>query len=271
MGRGLLHAAEVVGDLVQDDRRLPVPGVGVGAGRRQHHPGEAAAVGEVVGRGAAVGRDLRDAPDALVLGGGLRVGRGEPVGEDEHVARAVADRGVHVAGDRIEVVVVVAGDVRAARPRKRDRLDVEVLRPALVAHVEAQRPAAAGLQGEELLDARYVGLQRVLPLVEVVALVAGVGVDDLDLALGGRERGVDGVVGRALRAAPRGRQVLRQVRGDGPRQVRHGQRVVDVRGGQVRRPVAVVGLRPVVGPRRGRQGQEEEHGDGGWSCEAHDP
>ena len=62
--------------------------------------------------------------------------------------------------------------------------------PQLGAHVEAQRAPAAVCSGEELLDARDVGLQRVAPLGEAVGAVGGVGVDDLDLCWRGREGGV---------------------------------------------------------------------------------
>ena len=55
-----------------------------------------------------------------------------------------------------------------------DVLDVDVLRAAHGAHVEAQRAPAARLQRQELLDARDVGLQRVLPAIEVVGLVVRV-------------------------------------------------------------------------------------------------
>ena len=54
------------------------------------------------------------------------------------------------------------------------------------------------------------------------------------------------------------------------RQVREGERVVDVRGGEVGGRVAVVRIALVVGARGGRQRQQEEQGGEGRSCAAHD-
>ena len=76
------------------------------------------------------------------------------------------------------------------------------------AHVEADGLGAAVLGAEEALDDRDVGLERVAPAGEAVRAVGGVRVDDLELRLGGRRGGVGGVVGRAVLAAPRGRQAV---------------------------------------------------------------
>ena len=214
---------------------------------------------------------LGDAPDALV-GGVAGRGIGEPVAEDEDVARVLGDALADGGGHGVEVLLVVGPDVRAAVAGQVHDLDVDVLRAAVGAHVEAQRAPAAGLQRQELLDARDVGLQGVLPQREAVRRVDGVGIDDLDLALAGREGGVCAVVVRGRRAAPLRRQVLRQVGGDRARQVRHRERAVDVRGREVGRRVAVVGLVVVaVGARSGREGQGQEQRKDEWPRDAHDP
>ena len=72
---------------------------------------------------------------------------------------------------------------RRAAPGSCDDLDVDVLRAAARAHVEAERLGAAVLGAEEALDDRDVGLQRVAPAGEAVRAVGGVGVDDLELRL----------------------------------------------------------------------------------------
>ena len=110
------------------------------------------------------------------------------------------------AGDRGEVV-----GVGGARARQLDGLDVHVLRTAGGAHVEAQALGAAVLGGQEALDDRHVGLQRVLPAGEAVRAVGGVGVDELELGLGGgRDRAV---VAAGLVAAPRGGEAVGTVAG----------------------------------------------------------
>ena len=234
--RRLLHAAQVVRDLVQHDRRLPVPRVGRGRARGQHHPRQAALVGEVAAAGRVVGRDLGDAPDAVdaVVVDGIGIVGGQAVGEDEHVARGRVDDLRDVVGHGVEVVVVAAQDVGAAVGGQVDVLDVDVLRAAHRAHVEAQRAPAARLQRQELLDARDVGLQRVLPAIEVVGLVERVRVDDLDLTQ--RSRGRPRARCRPWSGWRRRTTSWAGTAGGRERpcgQVREGERVVDVRGREV--------------------------------------
>jgi hypothetical protein len=226
-----------------------------------HQSDGSGCVALVLGAAAVVVDDLGDAPHRIV---------GELVGQDEHVARARqgADGGRHVVGQAAEVARVVA--VVLAHARQRDHLDVDVLRPALRAHVEAQRAGAARLHGEVLLDVRDVGLQRLAPLRRPILLAARVGVDDLDLALRRREGGELAVVGRQARAAPRRRRVPGQVGRRRARQVRDRQCAGDVGALEVGRRVDVVGAVLVVGAGRRRKREQQVQRDEDRSCQAHD-
>ena len=84
--------------------------LGVVRARRQHHPRQAALVGVVAAAGRVVGRDLRDAPDAVdaVVVDGIGIVGGQAVGEDEHVARGRADRRRRRRRPRRRSSVVVA-------------------------------------------------------------------------------------------------------------------------------------------------------------------
>ena len=239
----------------------PIRRIGLRRRVGPHDRRQPARVALVAGAGAVVVDDLGDAPHRIV---------GELVGQDEHVARARegADGGRHVVGQAAEVARVVA--VVLARARQRDHLDVDVLRPALRAHVEAQRAGAARLHGEVLLDVRDVGLQRVAPLRRPVLLAARVGVDDLDLALRRREGGELGVVGRQARATPRRGRVPGQVGRRRARQVRDRQCAGDVGALEIGRRVDVVGAALVVGAGRRRKREQQVQRDEDRSCEAHD-
>src|SRR5262249_50876875 len=128
----------------------------------------------------------------------------ERVGDD-HVVALAARVEVDVALDEpLDVVHVL--HVARARTRQRERLDVDVLRPARGAEIEARRARGARLRGDELVDQGRVGLDQVGPRAEAVGPVGRVDVDDLELRLRLGERGVRGVVDGGLAAAPAGRQ-----------------------------------------------------------------
>ena len=169
--------------------QLAVPGRGRAVAAEEDR-GQPAAVVDV-GRALALARGAHHGLAQPVL---LRAA-GEAVGQHHHVAGpGVADRAADRGRDRGEVV-----GVGGAGAGQLDDLDVHVLRAAARAHVHAQGLGAAVLGGQEALDDRDVGLDRVAPAGEAVRAVGGVRVDELELRLADRQRGV----GRCCRRSSR--------------------------------------------------------------------
>ena len=225
MRRRLLHAAEVVRDLVQHHGRLPPDGAGVVRRVGPHRRHQAARVADVARVGAVVALDLRDAPLVGLVGqalGSTKTSRGPGGG---------TERGRDLVEQVVEVARAVEAWCRRSSCAAACRCTTWMStycgpHSVPMSKRRARRPPVC--------SARYCSMRETSAcsesrhVRELVGLVARVGVDDLDLrdARGKAAWTVSSVV--RSRAAPGRRQELGQVGCDRARHAGDRERAVDV-------------------------------------------